>query len=350
MLFITAGMGGGTGTGASPILAKAAQELGILTVAIVTIPFRDEGPIRTEQAVRGIQELKQYTDSLLVLSNDSIEEQYGDLPYDEGFGKADDVLATAVKGIAEIITGHGKVNVDFADVNRVMKGSGRAFMGSGRAGGENRAAEALDNSVNSLLLNYNDIHGAKNILLNISHGKHTVTTSEASLIRKNLQSRTGGTANLIWGTAYKPQLAEDELELTIVATGFGGEADEAISVPPPPLPLPTYEEPFRKTYDDLPRRYNDPSPSTPVDGHGHASKTSGFGQTKPDAKPDVPPIESGTVKWKGTDRYKEIEALVNTPAWRRRQAVLTNYESRPGSKASFDHETPKEPETGNLFE
>jgi cell division protein FtsZ len=348
MLFITAGMGGGTGTGASPIVAKAAQELGILTVAIVTTPFTDEGPIRNEQAARGIQELKQHTDSLLVLSNDSIEEQYGDLPYDEGFGKADDVLATAVKGIAEIITGHGKVNVDFADVNRVMKGSGRAFMGSGRAGGENRAAEALENSVNSLLLNYNDIHGAKNILRNISHGKHTVTQSEARFIRQNLQDRTGGTANLIWGTAFKSQLEDDELELTIVATGFGGEADEAVSVPAP-------------ASDDFGRQWKDnsysslpsASASTSADGQRVTPKPQGFSPSTPRApqpKPQVQP-QSGTVKWKGVDRYADIDKLVNTPAWVRRKAKLTSpQETRPaGSKTVIEKEISQEPQTGNLF-
>jgi cell division protein FtsZ len=334
MLFITAGMGGGTGTGASPIVAKAAQELGILTVAIVTTPFADEGPIRAAQAAKGIQELKQHTDSLLVLSNDSIEEQYGDLPYDEGFGKADDVLATAVKGIAEIITGHGKVNVDFADVNRVMKGSGRAFMGSGRAGGPNRAAEALHNSVNSLLISYNDIKGAKNILLNISHGKNTVTTSEASLIRKNLQNRTGGMANLIWGTAYKPQLNEDELELTIVATGFGGEADEPISVPP-----------RRESDTDYELPYPLPKPVTPI--------VPPFPKTepKPENRTSPSPVHGGTVQWKGTDRYADIGAMVDTPAWVRRKARLGDpYEARPSGKTSLEKEAPKERETGNLFE
>ncbi len=233
MLFITAGMGGGTGTGASPVIARAAQELDILTVGIVTTPYTDEGPLRTAQAAEGIEELRQYTDSLLVLSNDSIAELYGDLGIFEGFWKADDVLATAVKGIAEIITGHGTVNVDFADVNTVMRGSGRAFMGSARAEGENRALAAVETSVGSLLLNNRDIRGAKNILLNISYGEREVTQKEASAIRKYLQERTGWTANLIWGTAHKPALG-DALELTLVATGFNSDSvDDVLSVPAP---------------------------------------------------------------------------------------------------------------------
>ncbi len=211
MLFITAGMGGGTGTGASPIIAKAAQELDILTVAIVTTPFVNEGPIRTEQARTGIEELKQYADSLLVLSNDSIVQLYPDLPYDEGFWKADDVLATAVKGIAEIITGHGTVNVDFADVNTVMRGSGRAFMGSGRADGQNRAMDAVEASVTSLLLNHRDIRGAEKILLNISYGDNPVTIGEAGFILKYLQEQSGGTANVIWGTRVGTDNSRDGL-------------------------------------------------------------------------------------------------------------------------------------------
>ncbi len=348
MLFITAGMGGGTGTGASPIIAKAAQELDILTVAIVTTPYTNEGPIRTNQARAGIEELKQYTDSLLVLSNDSIEELYGDLPYDEGFWKADDVLATAVKGIAEIITGHGTVNVDFADVNTVMRGSGRSFMGSARAAGENRAAEAVEASVTSLLLNYRDITGAKNILLNISYGDKTVTGKEAGYVRTYLQDRTGGTANIIWGTAHKPQLG-DELELTIVATGFpGGAADDVVSVPPP----------VRNPEVHTPRQ-----PFTPP----RTVEAPGFGQPRPTPPPThtpyVPPSQrqappqpqSGVVQWKGKDRYADIDAIVSTPAWVRRKASLTNpYEGRP-AKASLKGEVASEKEeaqkqSGSLFD
>jgi cell division protein FtsZ len=361
MIFITAGMGGGTGTGASPVVAKAAQELGVLTVAIVTTPFTDEGQIRNQQAKIGIEELRQYTDSLLVLSNDSIEEQYGDLPYDEGFGKADDVLATAVKGIAEIITGHGKVNVDFADVNKVMKSSGRAFMGSGRASGENRAEEAVKVAVTSLLLNYSDIVGAKNILLNISHGKNTVTGNEAKFIRQDLQGRTGWTANLIWGTAYKPQLGDDEIELTIVATGFPGDVDEVVPVPAPRPETATSHSasgfssahhtshPERRTGYDRPSGFDRP-----------AFERQNFDRPGFDRQPiareprpiqqRTPPPQSGTVQWKGTDRYANIEKLVNTPAWVRRKAELDRHDVRPAGKAALEKDDSPQPTTGSLFE
>jgi cell division protein FtsZ len=351
MLFITAGMGGGTGTGASPIIARAAQELDILTVAIVTTPFTNEGPIRAEQARRGIEELKQYTDSLLVLSNDSIEQLYPDLPYDEGFWRADDVLATAVKGIAEIITGHGTINVDFADVNTVMRGSGRAFMGSGRAGGESRAMDAVEASITSLLLNHRDIKGAKNILLNISYGDKAVTQREAGSIRNYLQENTGWTANLIWGTAHKPGLG-NELELTIVATGFPGGPDDVVSVPPPATHghgrnadggLGYVERdgsgvrytPVAEVIRPLPDRPEYTITPPPVE----AVKGS-----------TVTPPQNGTVQWRGTDRYEDIDEVVSTPAWVRRKVALSNpYEGR-SSKMALEQEAHDEPKTGSLFE
>ncbi len=362
MLFITAGMGGGTGTGASPIIAKAAQELDILTVAIVTTPYSNEGMLRTEQAKRGIEELRQYTDSLLVLSNDSIEELYGDLPMFEGFWKADDVLSTAVKGIAEIITGHGTVNVDFADVNTVMRGSGRAFMGSARAEGEDRAMEAVEESVTSLLLNHRDIKGAKNILLNISYGGREVTQREAGAIREYLQQRTGWTANLIWGTAYKPALG-DELELTIVATGFPGEIDDVVSVPPPSddfshrwkqnsaNSLPSVETDGARGHSSYPR----PVPQPPHHSQGTSGSASYNHPPRPVTPPrpaaPPPPPQNATVQWKGTDRYADIDNIVSTPAWVRRKAKLTNpYEGRPAGKAILEKDDTPQPQTGSLFE
>jgi cell division protein FtsZ len=348
MIFITAGMGGGTGTGASPIIAKAARELDILTVGIVTTPFTDEGPVRMAQARKGIEELREYTDSLLVLSNDSIEAMYPDLPYDEGFWKADDVLATAVKGIAEIITGHGTVNVDFADVNTVMRGSGRAFMGSGKAKGENRAMEAVELSVTSLLLNHRDIRGAKNILLNISYGQKPVTQREAKMIRVYLQERSGGSANLIWGTAHKGSLGED-LELTIVATGFPGNDDDVVSVPPPVeiSPVGGY---VQSTHTGAGRRY-EPTPDVvrPLPDRFEPVQPTPLPYTQKRAT--VAPPQSGTVQWKGTDRYADIQNEVSTPAWVRRKASLADISGvRPSSKTALEKETPKEAKTGSLFD
>ncbi|MDR2894719.1 MAG: cell division protein FtsZ [Alistipes sp.] len=362
MLFITAGMGGGTGTGASPIIAKAAQELDILTVAIVTTPFTNEGKLRSEQARRGIEELRQYTDSLLVLSNDSIEQLYPDLPYEEGFWKADDILATAVKGIAEIITGHGIVNVDFADVNTVMKNSGRAFMGSARAEGDNRALEAVETAISSLMLNHRDIKGAKNILLNISYGNKPVTLSEAGLIRNYLQESADWTANLIWGTAHKEEL-DGELELTIVATGFPGAADDVVSVPPPESvvrqsvaghgsSVPGYAAGYAPVATPAGGRVYTPDPDivSPAPDRPEYAPPVPTPQPATKSSPVAPP-QNGTVQWKGTDRYADIDQAVNTPAWVRRKAELVNpYEGRPTSKASLEKESTKEPETGSLFE
>lgn len=220
MVFITAGMGGGTGTGAAPIIAKAAKELGILTVAIVTIPFRTEGRKRMMQAIEGIRNISQYVDSLLVINNEKLLEVYGNLKLTEAFAKADDVLATAAKGIAEIITVHGYINVDFADVETVMYNSGVALMGSGRAGGENRALEAVKQALESPLLNNNDISGARNILLNITYGQDEITMEEVGIIIDYVQHAAGDDADLIWGNGCDPSLGED-LKVTVIATGFG---------------------------------------------------------------------------------------------------------------------------------
>lgn len=220
MVFITAGMGGGTGTGAAPVIAKAAKELGILTIAIVTIPFRNEGKRRIEQAVEGIEELENHVDSLLVINNEKIREIFGDLRLSEAFSRADDVLAIAAKGIAEIITVHGYINVDFADVETVMSNSGVAIMGSAMASGENRALTAVQKALASPLLNNNDIAGARNILLNITSGSHEITMDEVGQITDFIQTAAGEDADLIWGNGTDERLEED-LNVTIIATGFG---------------------------------------------------------------------------------------------------------------------------------
>jgi len=219
MVFVTAGMGGGTGTGAAPVIAKACQEAGYLTVGIVTIPFRNEGRRRIKQAAEGIAELEGYVDSLLVINNERIREMYGDFGISEAFSRADNVLATAAKGIAEIITVPGYINVDFADVETVMRKSGLAIMGTGIATGENRAEEAIENALNSPLLNNNDIRGARNILLNITSGNIEVTMDEVGLITDIVQNKAGFDADLIWGNGKDDSLGES-LSVTIIATGF----------------------------------------------------------------------------------------------------------------------------------
>jgi cell division protein FtsZ len=219
MIFITAGMGGGTGTGAAPVIAKAARELGILTVAIVTIPFKFEGQQRINQAIDGLNELKEYVDSLLVINNEKLREIYGDLGLSIAFSKADNVLATAAKGIAEIITVAGYVNVDFADVQTVMANSGVAIMGSAVASGENRALTAIQEAVSSPLLNNNDITGAKNVLLNITSGSNEVTMDEVGIITDYVTNSVAKNTNIIWGTCYDPSL-DEKISVTIIATGF----------------------------------------------------------------------------------------------------------------------------------
>ncbi|MBN1416759.1 MAG: cell division protein FtsZ [Bacteroidales bacterium] len=223
MVFITTGMGGGTGTGAAPIIAKAAKDLGILTVGIVTIPFRNEGPRRISQALDGIAEMEQYVDSLLVINNEKIREMYGDLKVSEAFSKADDVLAIAAKGIAEIITVHGFINVDFADVHTVMSDSGVAIMGSAMAEGENRAIQATQKALASPLLNDNDIKGARNILVNITSGNEEVTMDEIGQIIDYIQECSGVNADLIWGNGIDVSLG-DKICVTIIATGFASNS------------------------------------------------------------------------------------------------------------------------------
>lgn len=219
MVFITAGMGGGTGTGGAPVIAKACKEAGFLTVGIVTIPFRNEGRRRIKQAAEGIAELEGYVDSLLVINNERIREMYGDFGISEAFSKADNVLATAAKGIAEIITVPGYINVDFADVVTVMRKSGLAIMGTGIADGEKRAEVAVEEALNSPLLNNNDIRGAKNILLNITSGNLEATMDEVGRITDYIQNKAGFDADLIWGNGKDDALGEN-LSVTIIATGF----------------------------------------------------------------------------------------------------------------------------------
>jgi cell division protein FtsZ len=219
MLFITAGMGGGTGTGASPIIAKAARELDILTVGIITTPFSFEGKRRKMQAEEGMEELKKYVDSFLVISNDRLRQIFGNLTLGSAFAQADDILTTAAKGIAEIITLPGYINVDFKDVRTVMKDSGVSIMGSSAAEGDNRALKAVEGALASPLLKDNEIEGARYILLNISSGEKEVTMDEVTVITDYIQEEAGLAADLIWGNCRDENLG-DKLSVTIIATGF----------------------------------------------------------------------------------------------------------------------------------
>lgn len=224
MLFVTAGMGGGTGTGAAPVIAKIAKDKGILTVGIVTLPMEREGRRRKMQALSGIDELKKCVDTLILISTDKLRDQYGDLKLSEAFRKADDVLSTAAKGIAEIITVPGYVNVDFEDVTTVMKDSGKAIMGAGVAEGEGRAEKAIRSAIHSPLLNDSNIEGAKNILLYITSGTDEVSLDEVDEILEIAQAACGSNNNsdIIWGNGTDESLGE-AISVTLIATGFNHE-------------------------------------------------------------------------------------------------------------------------------
>ncbi|MDA7803372.1 cell division protein FtsZ [Crocinitomix sp.] len=219
MVFITAGMGGGTGTGAAPVIAKVAKDMGILTVGIVTVPFSFEGRKRKLQAEEGLEEMRKNVDTLLIINNDRLREMFGNLSLGNAFAQADDVLATAAKGIAEVISVTGMINVDFNDVSTVMKNSGVAIMGSAVAEGEDRAIEAVKTSLSSPLLNDNNIVGAKYVLLNITYGSKEILMDEIGEITDYIQDEAGATADVIWGHGYDESLGEG-ICVTLIATGF----------------------------------------------------------------------------------------------------------------------------------
>lgn len=226
MVFITAAMGGGTGTGAAPVIARVAKEMGILTVGVVTVPARFEGPKRIGNAKEGIARLKEYVDSLIIIDNERIQQIYGTLTLSAAFAKANDVLKVAVKGIAEIITLPGYINVDFADVKTVMTDSGIAIMGAAQASGEDRARRVIAEALDSPLLNRSDILGAKDILLNITSGTNEITMDEMTEITNYVIQEVGDNAAVIWGVGTDERLG-DAISVTIIATGFPFE-DEYI--------------------------------------------------------------------------------------------------------------------------
>ena len=219
MLFITAGMGGGTGTGAAPIIAEFAKELGILTVGIVTIPFDFEGKTRQLQAQKGLKKLKKTVDSLIIINNNKLRQVYGNLGFKEGFSKADEVLATAAKGIAQVITHHYTQNIDLKDAKTVLANSGTAIMGSATSSGSNRANDAIIKALDSPLLNDNKIDGSKNVLLLIVSGTDEITIDEIGEINEYVQKETGNSANIIMGVGEDQELGNN-ISVTVIATGF----------------------------------------------------------------------------------------------------------------------------------
>ncbi|MGO3707180.1 MAG: cell division protein FtsZ [Mesonia hippocampi] len=228
MVFITAGMGGGTGTGAAPIIAKQAKEMDILTVGIVTIPFQFEGRMRNEQAQIGVEKLRANVDSLIVINNNKLREVYGNLGFKAGFSKADEVLATASRGIAEVITHHYTQNIDLRDAKTVLSDSGTAIMGSAAATGSNRAQEAIAKALDSPLLNDNKIRGAQNVLLLIVSGRQEITIDEIGEINDLIQTEAGNSANIIMGVGEDDSL-EEAISVTVIATGFNSEQQDEIT-------------------------------------------------------------------------------------------------------------------------
>ena len=325
MVFITAGMGGGTGTGAAPVIAKAARELGILTVAIVTIPFKTEGPKRMKQAYQGIDELRECVDSLLLINNENIQEIFGKLTLTEAFHKADDILATAAKGIAEVITRENTVNVDFADVQTVMTNSGVALMGSGRASGEDRAMAVANMALESPLLNHNDIAGAKNILINITSGEEEITLEETYMITEYIQERAGNNADIIWGAGKDDSLGKS---VPTEEPGMQAEQGEPSVEPEAREPEGPFKTRIRKpvapaaqpSAPEAPRPFERPAPRPAA----------------PQAQnPFAAPVAQQTIASK---RDKEsdidIDELENRPAFVRRNVKFVKDNSAEGGRSS----------------
>lgn len=355
MVFITAGMGGGTGTGASPVIAKLAQELGLLTIANVTSPLMVEGPLRCEQAAKGIEELRQYADSLLVINNESIRDMYGKLPISQAFGMADDILASATKGIAEIITVENAfIRVDFADLERVMRNSGRAHMGVAAATGEGRALEAARRSLCSPLLDNNLISGAKNILINISAADvDDVAYDETMEILNYIQSYAtyrdddgvDHMANLIWGISSKP-MPEGELEVVVVATGFSND-DYAHRVPPQPafVPQPFTQQHFDTEIVPMNEVEEDdekveisatPTPMTPptplVSPTPMVAQTPRYTPPQPAAAPQQRYTATQAVLDRKPMKYSNIDTEIRTPAFKRRNVKFVIEQSDGASR------------------
>jgi cell division protein FtsZ len=344
MLFITAGMGGGTGTGAAPVIAKVAKDLGVLTVGIVTIPFKNEGPRRVNQALEGIGELEKHVDSLLIINNEKIRQIYGDLRLSEAFAKADDVLAVAAKGIAEIITVHGFINVDFADVKTVMTNSGVSILGTGMSSGEGRAINAVKEALNSPLLNDTDIKGAKNILLNVISGSEEVTMDEIGQIIDYVKDCSGIHTDLIWGNGTDPALG-DKISVTIIATGFSaGNIPELYirkrqidTIPLDETPLPDRDEERILVLKDAPTGKSNPHVSQrsldlfdmqavdndvirdvsrvrkPVDTRKASDRVNAMKKTQEEMRELKQTVQQSD---------KDIEELENTPAFKRKQVQL----------------------------
>ncbi|WP_421827948.1 cell division protein FtsZ [Larkinella sp.] len=346
MVFITAGMGGGTGTGAAPVIAQIAREMGLLTIAVVTAPFDFEGIEKLDQAMRGIEELKEYCDTVLVILNDKLAEIFEDFPMDQAFAKADDVLANAVKSIAEIITVQGEINVDFMDVKRVLEGAGQAVMGSADAEGETRALTAIQDALNSPLLNDRDIRGAKRILLTMASGPDARTTMrELQIITGYIKEKIGKDkqAHLFkYGTIKDKSLGKN-LRVTVIAAGFDLPAERP-DFPPTNWKQPEPELKKEEVTDELPvDEEEDTELVTEDQPQGADTLTRGGGNIEvapvpdPVTRPHLTSIDDILIDEKREDdllliqkmvegfsqgRYSERERELETPAFARQKVNL----------------------------
>ncbi|MCB0477733.1 MAG: cell division protein FtsZ [Crocinitomicaceae bacterium] len=309
MVFITAGMGGGTGTGAGPVIAKIAKEMGILTVAIVTVPFTFEGRKRRIQAEEGLDNLRSEVDTILVINNDRLRDMFGNLTLGNAFEQADNVLTSAAKGIAEVISVTGAINVDFNDVNTVMRDSGVAIMGSAVAEGENRAHEAVSKALSSPLLNDNDIEGAKYVLLNITYGEKEILMDEIAEITDYIQDEAGSSADVIWGHGKDETLGEG-ICVTLIATGFQSSPITGFERAPEKKKMVLEEEP--KKEESIPQSANQWSEtSTEVENSVEEEMESEpFLKTKDEteAKEDKSSMEQGSFNWNLTSNENASES------------------------------------------
>ena len=321
MLFLAAGMGAGTGTGATPVIAELAHELGILTIAIVTTPPVNEGPHRTEQAQRGIDKLRKHVDAMIILNNDAIDELYGHLPATAAFDHANDVIAFAAKGIAEIITHRSNlVHVDFSDVCTVMRGSGNAIMGVATESGEDRADKVVDSVLNSPLFGNTSISGARDVLVNISVSKSDgLTLNEAHRVRDRVQyyakseDENGDVrlTNIIWGMSIKPNLNEDDMEVVIVATGF--DANNYVTTIKQPVVGKVVEK-----QSEEPSAEDTTEETNPIAEPVSTAPTASVPTSR---RPPVPPIA------RPVRSFAEFEECKRTPAYIKHDVALSNAKS-----------------------
>ncbi len=313
MVFVTAGMGGGTGTGAAPVIARVAKEMGILTVGIVTTPFTFEGPKRGMAAEKGIAELQEVVDSLLVISNDRIKEIFGNLVITKAFSYADNVLATAAKGIAEIITIAGSINVDFEDVKTAMKDSGVSILGNGVAEGDGRALRAAEQALNSPLLNDNKIKGASDLLINITNGEDEVTMDEYSEINQFFQAQAGMDANLKCGLCFDPSIGK-KISVTVIATGFSRKENS--------YKLHTEENNYQEETENTLETENEPKyiplEENTINDHSEY-KTTLNNLKNLELMARIRDLRDLSIKSKSESGREELE---NTPAYERRQVQL----------------------------